>query len=50
MPAAFHRILIAYDGSEPASRALEFVIALARAGSALDIVNFVDEDAVSQGE
>jgi nucleotide-binding universal stress UspA family protein len=47
--APFRRILVAYDGSEPASRALAFGIALSRAGSPLDVVHFVDEMAAVAG-
>jgi nucleotide-binding universal stress UspA family protein len=44
MSAPFRRVLVPYDGSEPSERALAFALALARAGSALDIVYVVDRE------
>jgi len=39
----FSQVLVAYDGSEPADHALAFALALGRAGSAIAVVNVVDE-------
>ena len=41
--APFHRILVAYDGSEPSEHALGFGMALGRTGVSLDVVHFIDE-------
>jgi nucleotide-binding universal stress UspA family protein len=43
MTTPFTRILLPYDGSEPATAAMSYAIALARAGAALDLVYVVDE-------
>ena len=43
----FSRVLVPYDGSEPAEQALAYGIACARAGAALDIVHVVDESSVT---
>lgn len=43
MSFPFTRILLPYDGSEPADAALSYAIAFARAGAALDVVYVVDE-------
>jgi nucleotide-binding universal stress UspA family protein len=39
----FDRILVPYDGSEPARAALTYALAFGRVGSAIDVVNVVDE-------
>jgi nucleotide-binding universal stress UspA family protein len=39
----FTRILVPYDGSEPADAALDYAIALGRAGAKLDLLNVVDQ-------
>lgn len=43
MASPFERVLVPYDGSEPADAALAFATALGRAGSALDILHVLDE-------
>ena len=43
MTTPFTRILLPYDGSEPANAAMTYAIALSRAGAALDVVYVVDE-------
>ena len=43
MTIPFTRILLPYDGSEPANAAMSYAIALAKAGAALDIVSVIDE-------
>lgn len=45
MTAPFRRVLVPYDGSEPADLALAYGIAFARVGADLDLVNVVDETA-----
>jgi nucleotide-binding universal stress UspA family protein len=42
----FRRVLVPYDGSEPADRALSYGIAIARTGASLDVVHAVDESVV----
>jgi nucleotide-binding universal stress UspA family protein len=41
----FQRVLVPYDGSEPADSALGYAIALGRAGSKVDLVHVIDEAA-----
>ena len=41
--AAFTRILVPYDGSEPADAALAFAIAFGRAGAHVDLVHVIDQ-------
>ena len=43
MTTPFTRILLPYDGSEPANAAMSYAIALGRSGAALDVVYVVDE-------
>lgn len=43
MTTPFGRVLVPYDGSEPADAALAFALALGRAGAAIDVVNVLDE-------
>ena len=43
MTTPFTRILLPYDGSEPANAAMTYAIALGRSGAALDVVYVVDE-------
>jgi nucleotide-binding universal stress UspA family protein len=46
MESVFPRVLVPYDGSEPADHALAYGIAFARSGAALDVVHVVDETSV----
>jgi nucleotide-binding universal stress UspA family protein len=43
MTAPFTRVLVPYDGSDPAERALAFGLIIGRAGVGLDIIHVVDE-------
>lgn len=51
MTIPFTRVLVPFDGSEPSARALEYGIAFAKGGAALDVINIVDDTAaVTQTE